>query len=179
MKLNVIIAEISTFLLFIAGTSYAAESVTRTKDEIRSLFNTAVSSYPEISEKAKIADENKKLEILKLEISDYLNLARKLEEQHQYRRAVDCYEKILELCQDPGLKKFIIMKNKELKKLVLKTKKSASRKIAKEKKSLLCARKPTASSKISNLEKQHSRRSELLYELQGKLKKLEKNNDEY
>jgi len=179
MKLNVIMAGILAFSLFAAETSLAAETITRTKDEIRSLFNSAVSSYPEISEKAEIADENKKLEILKLEISDYLNLAHKLEEQHQYRRAVDCYEKILELCQDPALKRFIITKNKELKKLVLKTKKSASRKIAKERKSLLSARKPTASSKISNLEKQHAKRSELLQELQGKLKKLEENNDEY
>jgi len=179
MKLNVIMAGMLAFSLFAAGTSLAAETIARTKDEIRCLFNTAAASYPEVSEKAKIADENKKLEILKLEISDYLDLARKLEEQHQYRRAVDCYEKILELCRDPKLKKFIIIKNKELKKLVLKTKKSVSQQIAKEKKSLLCARKPTASSKMRNLEKQHSRRSELLQELQGKLKNLEKNNDEY
>jgi len=179
MKLNVIMAGMLAFSLFAAETSLAAETIARTKDEIRSLFNTAVASYPEISEKAKIADENKKLEIIKLEISDYLNLARKLEELHQYRRAVDCYEKILGLCQDPELNKFIIIKNKELKKLARETKKSASQKIAKEKKSLLCARKPTADSKMRNLEKQHSRRSELLQELQGKLKKLEKNNDEY
>ncbi len=76
-KLSAIIAGVLMFCLFFASPSYAGETLNNTKDEIRSLFNDAASAYPAISEKAKISEENKKLEILRLEISDYLTLAEK------------------------------------------------------------------------------------------------------
>jgi len=174
------IAAALVFSLVVAWPSYAEESITSTKDEIRNLFNSAISSYPAISEKATISDENAKLEILKLEMSDYLTLARKLEEQQQYRQAADCYQKVFELCQDPKLKKLIKLRNKELQKQlqrIKKAQKSDSKKIAN--KNLLDARKPTASSKMSNLEKQHTQKSKLLQQLQQKLQKLEEDNDEY
>lgn len=168
-----------TFFLLAASSSYAGETIQNTKDEIRSLFNDAAASYPEISEKAKISQENKKLEILKLEISDYLTLAKKLERQQKYREASACYQKVLQLCNDPKLKKLIRIENKKLKRLLKQTKKTVSKEIAKKKRSILSARKPTSADKKRNLEKQHTRRSELLRKLQKKLQKLEKDDDEF
>ncbi|MBL7073453.1 MAG: hypothetical protein ISS33_06770 [Candidatus Omnitrophica bacterium] len=176
-KLSAIIAGVLMFCLFFASPSYAGETLNNTKDEIRSLFNDAASAYPAISEKAKISEENKKLEILRLEISDYLTLAEKLAEQQKYRDATVCYQKILQLCNDPKLKKLIRIENKKLKQLLKQTKKTVSKEIAKKKRSILSGRKPTAADKKRNLEKQHTRRSELLRKLQKKLQKLEKEDD--
>jgi len=178
-KLSIIVTGALTLFLLAAGSSHAGETIQNTKDEIRSLFNDAVSSYPAISEKAKICEENKKLEILRLEISDYLILAKKLERQQKYQEATDCYKKILRLCNDPKLKKLIIKENKKLKRLLKQTKKTVSKKIAKKKRSILSAGKPTAADKKRNLEKQHTRRSELLKELHEKLWEIEKKDDKF
>jgi len=167
------------FFLLTASFSFAGETIQNTKDEIRCLFNDAARAYPTISVKAQICEENKKLEIVRLEISDYLTLAKKLEQQQKYREATDCYQKILQLCNDPKLKKLIIIENKKLKRLLKLTQKTVSKKIAQKKKSILSARKPTAADKKRNLEKQHTRRSALLKELHEKLGKLEKKDDEY
>ncbi len=177
-KLSVIITEVLTFFLLAASSSYAGETIQHTKNEIRSLFNDVTSSYPAISEKAKISEENKKLEIIRLEISDYLTLAKKLEQQQQYKEATDCYQKILKLCNDPELKKLIRIENKKLKKLLKQTQKTVSKEIAQKKRSILSARKPTVTDKKRNLEKQHTRRSELLKELHEKLRKLENEDNE-
>ncbi|MFH1395033.1 MAG: hypothetical protein ABIH09_02630 [Candidatus Omnitrophota bacterium] len=174
---NVIITAVLLSVCF-HNQAFASETITMQKENIRRLYNEALFSYSALNDKIEIVEQTEYLKNIVKEMNDYLELARKLEKQEKYQQAIKCYNEILILSQDPEVKSFISSRNKKLKQLAQKTQKSVSKKISKQKAAILNARKPTRSSKIENLDKQHDRRTQLLSELQQRLNQLEQEQQE-